>query len=121
MHVSRLSDAGTPDLAPEMLRWLSLPANAIRYDRGRLSYRWPMRATVARLGRMPAPAGMPTWGEALGAILTASGDLGRAADALALRRPGMADPQAARDHLAKAVRMAALHYAKGPAGCSAAA
>ena len=64
----------------------------------RTLYRWPVRAAIAKVARIPVPVGRPPLDVTLRSIARAGGDLDAAAEALLVRWPAMGDPRTARAH-----------------------
>lgn len=76
----------------------------------RSSYRWPMRAAMDKVGRIPVRAGRPPFDVTLRAFARAEGSIDGMASALCGRWPAMAHPGTARSHLAAALVRARRVY-----------
>lgn len=91
------------------------PDGSVLYSTGvvkrtRLRYRWPMRLVLHRLWKTPDRPGRPNMASVLWQLLVADGDMSRAASALAVRWPAMADPVVARTVFYLALRKARRLY-----------
>jgi hypothetical protein len=80
------------------------------YTTTRDAYRWPMRATLARLRHATVKRDRPNLASTLFQIGVAGGDLARAAETLAHAFPVMGDPATARAHFAFALHRARVLY-----------
>lgn len=78
-------------------------AESGKRPRVRLRYRWPMRAALARLARVPARPGLPGLHTVLWQLAVAEGDVARVADLLASSHPLMGDLGAAVRHVSLAL------------------
>lgn len=77
-------------------------------------YRWPMRAAMAKLRRIPVRRGRPDLALTLSTIARFDGDLITAASVLALTFPAMGDPDTAAGHFAYALNRVQNLYRETP-------
>lgn len=77
-------------------------------------FRWPMRATLAKMRRIPVRPGRPDFAVTLMTVARADGDVYGAIEALARRYPVMGDEETALAHIATALNKVQRLFAVQP-------